>query len=73
MVNEDRIPPKIRELLKKKGWTWPPDEKLQKEMREALERTAGSIHTPPELLEEMAKDDHVLYNLLQKKKEKTAK
>ena len=56
MVSEDRIPPKIRELLKKKGWTWPPDEKLKKQIEEAMERFSGSIHFDPEVIEEAHRD-----------------
>ena len=51
------FPPKIQELLKKKGWNWPPDEKLKAQIREAGRRLSGSIHIEPDVLEEIRKDD----------------
>jgi len=35
------FPPKIQELLKKKGWNWPPDERLKAQIREAGRRLIG--------------------------------
>ena len=55
-VHKD-FPPKIQELLKKKGWNWPPDEKLKAQIREAGRRLSGSIHIEPDILEEVRKDD----------------
>jgi hypothetical protein len=66
---EVEIPPKIEALLQKRGWTFPPTDEMVREWREAGERSAGSIHTPPEVWEELAKEDHVLYRILQIKKE----
>jgi len=50
MAKMEDFPPSIQELLKKRGWTWPPDEKLQKKMDEAFERLAGSVHADPEIV-----------------------
>jgi len=57
MANKSRnqLPPQIQKLLKKKGWTWPPDEKLKAEMHEAWERLSGSTATPPHILKEVHK------------------
>jgi hypothetical protein len=57
MSRDGQLPPKIQELLKKKGWTWPPDEKLRKQTLEAVESFSGSMHTPREILEEIHKED----------------
>jgi hypothetical protein len=46
-VISEKLPPKIRELLRKRGWSWPPDEKLKKQIEEAMERFVGSIHLDP--------------------------
>ena len=51
------FPPKIQELLKKRGWNWPPDEKLKIQIREAGRRLSRSIHIEPDILEEVRKDD----------------
>lgn len=51
------FPPKIQELLKKKGWNWPPDEKLKAQIHEAGRRLSGSIYIEPDVLEEVRKDD----------------
>ena len=56
MSQNGPIPPKIQALLEKKGWTWPPDEKMKKQMREALENFSGSMHTPYDILEEIHQD-----------------
>jgi hypothetical protein len=53
---QNQLPPNIRELLQKKGWTWPPDEKLKAEIHEAWERLIGSRSTDPEVLKEVHKD-----------------
>jgi hypothetical protein len=66
---EVEIPPKIEELLKKRGWTFPPTEEMKREWREAAKRFDGSLRTGREVLEELAKEDHVLYRILQIKKE----
>jgi len=51
------FPPSIQELLKKRGWNWPPDEKLQKKMDEAFERFAGSVHVDdPEIVRKILKE-----------------
>ena len=52
------MPPKIQELLKKKGWNWPPDKKLKAQFRKTIEKAAGSIHIAPEILEELHKELH---------------
>jgi hypothetical protein len=66
---EVEIPPKIEALLKKRGWTFPPTEEMKRSWREAAERFDGSLHTGREVLEELAKEDRVLYHILQIKKE----
>lgn len=48
------LPPNIMELLKKKGWTWPPTEEMKKQWKEADERLCGCIHVDPENWEELA-------------------
>ena len=53
MAKMEDFPSSIRELLKKRGWTWPPDEKLQKKMDEAAKRAAGSVHVDPDILREI--------------------
>jgi hypothetical protein len=40
-------------LLKKKGWTWPPDEKLKQQIHEAMRRLSGSVKVPEELWDEV--------------------
>ena len=52
----EHFPPKIKELLRKKGWNWPPDEKLKAQMREALDNFLGSSHTDTAVLKEVHKD-----------------
>ena len=44
MSQNNNLPPKILELLKKKGWNWPPDEKLKTQIREASERFIMAVH-----------------------------
>jgi hypothetical protein len=58
MQSVKELPPKIQELLRKKGWTWPPDPAQQAEMEEAAQRAAGSLHIDPDLLDEVMKDYH---------------
>jgi hypothetical protein len=53
MAKMEDFPLSIQELLKKRGWTWPPDEKLQKKIDEAAKRAAGSVHVDPEILREI--------------------
>ena len=55
------FPPSIQELLKKRGWTWPPDEKLKKKMHEAAKRAAGSVHIEPDLLRDLLRDMGIDY------------
>jgi len=55
-VPED-FPLRIQELLKKKGWNWPPDKKLKAQICEAGKRLSGSIHIEPDILQEVRKDD----------------
>jgi hypothetical protein len=50
------LPPKIQELLKQKGWTYPPDEKLKQQWKESWERLKGRGRTDPELLEEIYRE-----------------
>jgi len=50
------LPPNIQKLLEKKGWTWPPDEKLRKQIREAMDNMCGSLHTPPDILKQVMKE-----------------
>ena len=49
-------PPKIQKLLKKKRWTWPPDEQLKAQFREATEQIVGSVHMDADILEEIHHD-----------------
>jgi len=53
MSKNNQLPEKIQELLKKKGWTWPPDENLKAQWDAAAKRLAGSlkIDNDDELLE----------------------
>ena len=53
MAKMEEFPPSIQELLKKRGWTWPPNEKLQKKMDEAAKRAASSVHVDPDILREI--------------------
>ncbi len=50
------LPPKIQEAIKRKGLTWPLDEKYWKECEEAAKRAAGMIHIDPEILKEIYRD-----------------
>jgi hypothetical protein len=52
---QNQLPPQIQKLLKKKGWTWPPDEKLKAEMHEAWEKLSGCWQTDPQVLKEVHK------------------
>lgn len=51
------LPPKIQELLKKRGWTFPPTEEMKREWREAAKQFDGSLHTDPEVLEMMWEEE----------------
>ncbi len=51
------LPPKIQELLKKRGWTWPPTEEMRREWREAWEQIACFPPTDPEVLEMVWEED----------------
>ncbi|MBM3241669.1 hypothetical protein FJZ31_35775 [Candidatus Poribacteria bacterium] len=42
MSKNSQLPEKIQELLKKKGWLWPPDEKLKAQWDSATERIHNS-------------------------------
>ena len=70
---EVEISPTIEALLEKRGWTFPPTDEMVEEWREAAERFDGSLRTGREVLEELAKEDHVLYRILQIKKEEKEK
>ncbi len=54
MSQNKNLPPQILEILKKKGWNWPPDEKLKAQIREASERF--TMHIDEEVLSEVLKD-----------------
>ena len=54
--SQNQLPPKIRKLLAKKGWMWPPDEKLKAEMHEAWKKLSGGWQTDPKVLKEVHKD-----------------
>jgi hypothetical protein len=54
-MKKNELPPNIKELLKKKGWTWPPDAKLKAEMHEAWEKLSGRWNTDSEVLKEVHK------------------
>jgi len=54
---EIEIPPKIEELLKKRGWSFPPTDEMVREWRDALNRSAGSIHTDPDVVEARWEED----------------
>jgi hypothetical protein len=56
MAEMKDLPPKIQELLKKKGWTWPPDEQLKAQFRETFKKAAGSVHIAPDILEEIQRE-----------------
>ena len=49
MANLKEFPTQIQELLKKRGWAWPPTEEMKKEWEEVAEKAAGSIHGEPEI------------------------
>jgi hypothetical protein len=49
MITEKDFPPNIQELLKKRGWTWPPTEEMKREWDEVIKRSAGSLHMDPEI------------------------
>ncbi len=65
---EYQLPPKIQELLKKKGWAWPLGEKTKAQIHEAMERLSGSIHIPEEDLEELFGDNPRFSYVLKAKK-----
>ena len=62
-TSNKNLPPQILKLLKEKGWKWPPDEKLKKQIYEAMKRSSGSLHVReedlPELLEGIRGFEHV--------------
>ena len=66
------FPPSIQELLKKRGWTWPPDEELKRKMNEAAKHAAGSVHIEPDLLRDLLRDMGIDYGdeVWEKHKEK---
>jgi hypothetical protein len=51
------LPPVLQQLLKEKGWTYPPTEEMKREWDEAAERVVGKTHIPLEALIEMARED----------------
>jgi hypothetical protein len=51
------LPPILQQLLKEKGWTYPPSEAMKRKWREARERFAGKTHIPLEALIEMAHEE----------------
>ena len=51
------LPPVIQELMKKRGWTYPPSTEMKREWREAAERFVGSVHVDPEVLEMIWEED----------------
>lgn len=53
MATSNNLPPQIQELLKKKGWAWPPDERLKQQIHEAMRRLSGSVKVPEELWDEV--------------------
>jgi bifunctional DNA-binding transcriptional regulator/antitoxin component of YhaV-PrlF toxin-antitoxin module len=53
---ENKLPPNIQELLREKGWTWPPDGKLKAEIREASEKFVGGIKMDKEVIKELNKE-----------------
>jgi hypothetical protein len=55
------LPPVIQELMKKRGWTYPPSEEMKREWREAGERAAGSVHVDPEVLEMIWEEDQTCW------------
>ncbi len=65
-TSTNNLPPQIQKLLREKGWTWPPDEKLKKQIHDAMERISGSLHVReedlPELLEGIRGFEHVCRN-----------
>jgi hypothetical protein len=52
----NHLPPRIVELLKKRGWTWPPDAETSRKRNEAWQRLAGSIRGSRETLMEIRKE-----------------
>ncbi|MBI3922298.1 MAG: hypothetical protein HY318_12835 [Armatimonadetes bacterium] len=54
-TDNGELPPQILELLKKRGWTWPPDEEFQKRRDEAWKQLAGSMRMEPEVRREVVK------------------
>ena len=54
--SRNQLPLQIQKLLKKKGWTWPPDENLKAEMHEAWKKLSGCWQTDPQVLKEVHKD-----------------
>jgi len=55
-MERNNLPDKIKVLLDKKGWTWPPDEKLKAKMEEAAQRLVGSIEVDEETARELFRD-----------------
>jgi hypothetical protein len=53
MATNNNLPTQIQKLLKNKGWTWPPDEKLKQQIHEAMRRLSGSVKVPEELWDEV--------------------
>ena len=56
-VSTNHLPPKIRELLNKRGWTWPPTPEQRRQTHEAWENlTARTYKTSPEVLAEVRRE-----------------
>ncbi len=51
------LPPVLQQLLRERGWTYPPTEEMKREWDEAAERFVGKTHIPHEALAEMERED----------------
>jgi len=65
---ENQLPPKIHELLKKKGWSWPLNKKTKAQIHEAMERFTGGTHIPEEEFEDLFGDNPRFSYVLKAKK-----
>lgn len=52
-ISNNHLPPKIVELLKKKGWTWPPSEEQKRHMAQARREFVGSASGSLRVLKEI--------------------
>ena len=64
-MENNHLPDKIRVLLDKKGWTWPPDEKQKAKMKAAFDRLAGSLEVDEETARELFRDLRGFEHLVQ--------